>query len=380
MTETTTSETPSASVRRRSVAAAVVTMIAVGIALALTADERQPEDSVGDSRTDVIFRPHGWADEATCADCHEQAEHFDQTGHARTLTRAHLSASAELLERLTDSVSGSQEGVSVFVENDDLWLSRTTDSATVTSRVGWCMGSGTHAKTWVSVVPDAMGASDLLEFRWTWFRGTQEFAVTPGHPDATPPTGIGCLGLQFDGPRAVRCFSCHATRLGDRQDRVDENNLVAGVRCQRCHGPRAEHVRSEGQVIDPAWKFEDRDESVRRCGQCHRNPDEFTADELRPDNRLLPRFQPVGLTQSLCYIQSEMSCSTCHNPHLPLSMQDSLGDWQCTQCHSVDHSLPSPCSADQRSDCVGCHMPKVDQPDAPLQFTDHWIRIIKDEN
>ena len=37
---------------------------------------------------DTVLRDDGWADEQTCADCHEQAETFWQTGHANTLQPA----------------------------------------------------------------------------------------------------------------------------------------------------------------------------------------------------------------------------------------------------------------------------------------------------
>ncbi|MCR9198551.1 MAG: cytochrome c3 family protein [Planctomycetaceae bacterium] len=336
------------------------------------------ESDVRYSRTDAVFRHDGWADSASCGECHEQAEEFDQTGHAQTLLPATAPHSVQLLQMLEDSDIGQKQRVTIDAAGEQLLLARTTESGTTRAAVGWCVGSGTHARTWVSILPDSMGATDLLEYRWTWFRDGQDFAVTPGHPDVVPPTGAGCLGLQFDGPRAVRCFSCHATRLGTREDRVDEAHLVAGVRCQRCHGPRGEHVASGGEITNDSWRFEDREESVRRCGQCHRNAEEFTAEELRPNNTVLPRFQPVGLTQSSCYLLSELSCTSCHDPHKPLSAQDSLGDWQCVQCHSPEHNSQTLCAAGHSADCVRCHMPKVRQPDSPLKFTDHWIRIRKE--
>lgn len=366
---------PSLPTFRQRAVAIVIPLVLLSITLLL--GDAASDATVEYARTDVVFRETGWADESQCADCHEQAEHFSLTGHARTLQRAEDSDSRQILKLLTTSAIGQSESVAVAATAESVSLSRTTESGTLTSQVGWCVGSGTHARTWVSVLPDFMGATDLLEYRWTWFRDGADFAITPAHPETTPPAGIGCVGLQFDGPRAVRCFSCHATRLGSRQDQVDEQHLVAGVMCQRCHGPRGQHVATEGAFVDSRWQFTDRDDSVRRCGQCHRNAEEFTADELQPDNPVLPRFQPVGLTQSACYVQSEMSCTTCHDPHRPLARQDAAGDWQCIQCHQPENAAHTLCGAGEESDCVRCHMPKVRQPDSPLRFTDHWIRVIR---
>jgi hypothetical protein len=40
--------------------------------------------------------------------------------------------------------------------------------------------------------------------------------------------------------------------------------------------------------------------------------------------------------------------------------------------------LPSalPCPVARR-DCVTCHMPKIEIPEAHAEFSDHWIRIAK---
>ena len=135
------------------------------------------------------------------------------------------------------------------------------------------------------------------------------------------------------------------------------------------------------------------------CAECHRRAEDQQPQDISTENVDIVRFQPVGLSQSRCFQQAELSCISCHDPHRPLSMQNSLGDWQCIQCHTTTSSaspaetlhhgtdqtpaaaaqvsskgLFSSCAAHQTSDCVSCHMPKVTT--APgLAFTDHWIRI-----
>lgn len=107
----------------------------------------------------------------------------------------------------------------------------------------------------------------------------------------------------------------------------------------------------------------------------HRRADEQNPEDIRPGNVDIVRFQPVGLTQSPCFRSSpEMTCVTCHDPHRPLEAQDSLGIWQCVQCHDSAHQDQTTCSAGHRDDCLRCHMPKV-RLDSPIRFTDHWIRV-----
>lgn len=323
---------------------------------------------------DLIGASAGWADESRCVDCHEQALEFHRTGHANTLLPASDQDSLELLRELAGSPIGTREQVAVSADDGQVRLHRTSDGITSSVTLDWCVGSGAHARTWISTLPDALGSTDLLELRWTWFRSGEDFVSTPGHPEFTGNGAIARMGLLFDGPRAWRCFSCHATRLPEADGAIGESQIAAGVTCQRCHGPRARHVASEGNYHDPAWVAGDRDESVAKCAQCHRRPDEFDAAEVRPDNPDIVRFQPVGLLQSRCFTESQMTCTTCHDPHRPMSEQDSRNIRQCVQCHDPEIDRHTLCAASMTERCLECHMPAVEAVPG-LPFTDHWIRV-----
>ena len=339
-----------------------------------------------------------WADEAACIDCHEQSTHFGETGHARTLARA---TDDEVLRKLLalNTSQYTDAGVRVDSTQDGLFIRKTDRGKVTTASVDWCFGSGTHANTWVTLLSDSLGSVDILELRWSHFTGTGEFGLTPGHPETNGITSSARLGLLFDGPRARRCFSCHASMPDDNLDLQDFDSIHPGVTCQRCHGPRAEHVASEGSINNALGGSMHRDVSFTMCAECHRQAEDQLAEAVRPDNVDIVRFQPVGLANSKCFVGTEMSCVSCHDPHRPLRMQDSLGDWQCRQCHDSNAtaetasttaeafssaqqvSVPRHTSAMMRPDCsagdqncISCHMPKV--PTAPgLEFTDHWIRI-----
>ncbi len=115
---------------------------------------------------------------------------------------------------------------------------------------------------------------------------------------------------------------------------------------------------------------------MNRCAQCHRRADEMDTEPIHPDNKNLARFQPIGITQSRCFNSPKMTCVICHDPHVPLDDQNLTGIWQCVQCHDGAKDQVT-CGAGQTDDCLSCHMPKV-RGVAPLDFTDHWIRVRSD--
>lgn len=322
---------------------------------------------------DVLQLSTGWADESSCIECHEQAREFFDTGHARTLTRATAPEVKSLFESLVQDPRNSERQISLSWNDQGCQVTREGEEGFSHVRLGWCFGSGNHARTWVGTLPDSQGMSDLLEFRWTWFHQTGGFDLTPGHEERPAAGYYSQLGLLFDQPKARRCFGCHSTVLPLEQGQIREAEIHTGVTCQRCHGPRAEHVTSEGHLTTAIRIPETREESVKRCAECHRSAEEQPADTIRPGNPNIVRFQPIGLSQSACYLRSDMSCLTCHDPHRTLKSQDSRGDWQCVQCHDNQGTDRPLCSQGSTKDCISCHMPKVSM-ERPVQFTDHWIR------
>lgn len=328
---------------------------------------------------DWVSSDAGWVDESRCAECHEQALTFWETGHAQTLRPANDPASISVLATLIQQPACVAEGTSLKIDGEQITAVNDADGVRSQAELDWCFGSGRHAQTWVAGLTDSYGATDLLEYRWTWYHETEDFDITPGQPVEATPGYFGRLGVLFDHPKARRCFGCHASVVPVEDGEIQYEQIHAGVTCQRCHGPRAEHVATEGKVHDPFWSDISQEESVARCGVCHRVPQEFDPADIRADNPEMARFQPVGLLQSRCYQMSQMTCVTCHDPHQTLEAQDSLRISQCVQCHDGADTLRPLCSAGHATDCLSCHMPKVAM-DRPLEFTDHWIRVPDDES
>ncbi|WP_417737076.1 multiheme c-type cytochrome [Rosistilla oblonga] len=367
------SETNKSTDKRTPLAARIaVVAFALLVAAASLTSSRDPVPG------DAVLTMNGWADETSCRECHFEADSYPETGHAQTLRPATDPRSIEILSSVNSDASAADDGLQIDIDPESgVFAVQQDQEISRRIRLDWCFGSGAHAHTWTSTVGDLLGNTDELEFRWTWFHQTDSFALTPGQPEQAGDSHYGAFGLFFDGAKAVGCFSCHTSYLPAENGSIDFHGMVAGINCQRCHGPQQAHVASGGEVIDSDWMATDRLDAVRRCGQCHRNADEQPPGEIRTDNPGIVRFQPVGLLQSPCFIKSEMSCTTCHDPHKSLAAQDSRGIWQCVQCHNPDSPTHTLCAADNRDDCLRCHMPKV-ATNPNIRFTDHWIRVRDD--
>lgn len=321
----------------------------------------------------------GWADESSCIQCHTEAKTFSKTGHARTMHTAGHSDLQPLIQLMRETPAFSQDGLSIESRGSDLRVQRRDGESFNDVTLNWCLGSGDHARTWIGTLHDSDGTTNLLEFRWTWYRELQEFGVTPGQPDEPGQGYYSHLGVLFDHPKARRCLGCHSTRLPIDAGQIQEHQIQAGVNCQRCHGPRQSHVASDGEIREQFWSSASRDEQVARCAECHRHPDEQDPRTVRRDNPDIVRFQPIGLAQSACFQKSQMTCTTCHDPHRSLAEQQSKSIGQCLQCHDGATADRPGCGLGKTEDCLSCHMPKV-KMDRPVHFTDHWIRVRDEAN
>jgi hypothetical protein len=324
---------------------------------------------------DSVLSARGWADESRCAECHTEAESFQETGHARTLHAAAHQESLDLLAQFSRTSETAAEQTRIVSEGTQVGAVHEGQQLSHNLDLEWCFGSGRHARTWVGTLPGSWGETDLVEFRWSWYAELQGFAITPGQPEQGVGGYFDRLGVLFDHPKARACLSCHSSHLPVHQGRIDQSAIRPGVTCQRCHGARAAHIASEGAVSGLSWRDISQQESINRCAQCHRRAEEQDPERITTDNVDMVRFQPVGLVQSACYKgSSALTCLTCHDPHRPMEDQDSSGIWQCVQCHDSASAGQTTCGAGQVDDCLRCHMPKV-RFDAPLHFTDHWIRV-----
>lgn len=221
-----------------------------------------------------------------------------------------------------------------------------------------------------------------------------------------------------DRPTGPLCDGCHSVNYDPRTKTVTEWN----VGCEKCHGPGADHARapSRTNIIDPAKLDPVAANDV--CIQCHSqgrplvNPIEGRAfdwpvgfrvglalrDFWQLEDHTLGettfthfadgtghknRMQGNDFVQSVMYSHG-ITCANCHDPHgTPNAAVLVLPSNQvCGQCHEpggangpraktleahTHHRAGS-----TGSECIACHMPKIEQTLGDVMVRSHTMRFI----
>lgn len=297
-----------------------------------------------------------------------------------------------------------------------------------TAEVALCVGSRRYQQYFerVGSGPDALRRLPLVwhvdEARWSHLNA---LFLEPDSDDWGAHVATwneNCIFCHNTGPmpRLVGASERRPAEPHRFESKVEE----LGIACESCHGPGAEHVgklrgalakfvvglglADVGAIVDPRELPQERANAV--CGQCHsqRLPDPqeklwtFLASgpTFRPDDELAGHVSPItretptldarnpelfrrrfwndgtarltayeylGLTQSPCAKDGELTCSSCHRMHSgdPKGMvePEMRGDAACTQCHAeiaadvaahTHHALDS-----SGSRCLECHMPSI---------------------
>lgn len=322
-----------------------------------------------------------------CADCH--SEYFDawqRSGHSHTIAsatgvkfrdRLHGMTFHDVERDVEFKYEASAEGVSALLPE------KFGDKA---FPLQFALGSGTHAVTFMSLLANAAGETFGIEHRMTWFAHADGPALTPqpllGHPEVDAEF----FGRKFEGSELLKCFACHTTTC-DIQD-AKLVNVIPQVGCESCHGAGSQHVAAMNEDDPPTDLGLDFPNAIRTaeaemrvCEQCHRTARDVPDGKLFADNVELVRLQPVGLSQSACYLQSEgrLRCSTCHDPHDHVGSKPRTEQLAtCVSCHNPDHGQTH-CIQPLDADCISCHMPPVEIHPG-VSFHDHWIRVRKSDS
>jgi hypothetical protein len=275
-----------------------------------------------------------------------------------------------------------------------LEVERTERGRSVCYPVDYAVGSGTHGVTFISLSRGADRGRYLtgLEQRISYFAKGPRLDTSPGQMKADAAaagTTVVPYGRVLDKFELEKCLHCHSTiTAAQGPGHVDPATLVPNISCERCHGPGREHIeaaRRGGPEKDLLLPLGPGDatplKQIELCGQCHRRLDDMvSAAQITPENSDIVRFQPVGLALSRCFQKgkSGLSCTSCHDPHAPVSRDHTAYEAVCLNCHSAAQEKSCPVSP--RSRCIDCHMPRR-TVSLEFVFTDHWIRnLSRDKN
>jgi predicted CXXCH cytochrome family protein len=282
----------------------------------------------------------------------------------------------------------------------------------VEEQVDYVIGSGNHARTYLHRTTEGK----LIELPVSWYaENSGSWAMSPGYDRRN----------QEDIRRAItpECMFCHNgyPQIDQRATPYDSDNAVfpaqlpEGIDCQRCHGPGRAHVAAASasnsnlelirtSIVNP--RMLPRDRQMEVCMQCHlETSSRNMPNEIRAYDRGVLSYRPgqslgdykiyfdrakdatddifevahaaYRLRKSRCFLKSNMTCTTCHNPHnIPRGAEATRTYVAiCESCHqSVAHRVALPAG----SDCISCHMPKRRTEDVVhVVMTDHFIQRYK---
>ena len=279
----------------------------------------------------------------------------------------------------------------------------------------YVIGSGNHARTFIHRAPDGR----LRQLPVTWYTEQGGYwAMSPGYDRPAH--------LDFRRLIVEDCMSCHNAYPGgvrnDGNGPKFQEPLPEGIDCQRCHGPGQAHidaarsgdrVAARRTIVNPAGYGRER--QLETCLQCHLETTssplpfqirryEQPAFSYTPGKSLADYFirfdhapgtgwdDKVGvaghayrLMKSACFQKSEMTCSTCHDPHDAPRGAAAVQHYvaACQRCHSGVHAqgvprvpgIPASGVGGSAPSCLDCHMPKRRTDDVVhVVMTDHDIQ------
>ena len=219
-------------------------------------------------------------------------------------------------------------------------------------------------------------------------------------------------------PTGPLCDGCHSVNYNIETKTVTEWN----VGCEKCHGPGSEHARqpSRENIVNPARLNYVQANNV--CIQCHsqgrplNNPmdgkyydwpvgfhvgmdlkDFWKLEEHKPGQQSFTHFadgtahknrmQGNDFVTSVMYTHG-VTCFSCHDVHGTGNDADLIkpASVLCQECHGPrSPNGPRTATLEQHthhkkdspgSECVNCHMPKIEQTIADVNVRAHTFRFI----
>jgi len=309
-----------------------------------------------------------------CAACHTQAKSQPATSMAHALETVEECQTLSAHPLLTFATG--KYTYRIERRGDQSFYSVSDGVDTVTMLIRWAMGASSAIGQTYILEKDG----EFYESRVSYFSELGGLNITLGAQGAAPASLLDAGGRRMNREDELQCFGCHATNATQgRQVTLDK--MTAGVQCERCHGPAAEHLAgmTKGDSKPPAMKDFSKlstEQMSDFCGQCHRTWEDVVAVGRFDINDI--RFQPYRLAGSKCYDpdDSRISCLACHDPHNEVDSHSSDYDSKCRTCHGGGKPGARVCQT-ASSRCASCHMPKIELPGAHHKFTDHRIRVVK---
>jgi predicted CXXCH cytochrome family protein len=219
-------------------------------------------------------------------------------------------------------------------------------------------------------------------------------------------------------PTGPLCDGCHSVNYNVQTKTVTEWN----VGCEKCHGPGSEHVArpSQANIVNPTRL--DSIQANNVCIQCHSQgqplsgpiagkyydwpvgfhvglnlKDFWKMEEFKLGETTFTHFadgtahknrmQGNDFASSLMYTRG-VTCFSCHDVHGTANNADLIkpANVLCLECHGPKSpNGPHTASIEEHThhkagsagdQCVGCHMPKIEQTIANVNVRSHTFKFI----
>ncbi len=335
-------------------------------------------------------RPQRWPEpvrtatavgDSVCLSCHKDKATYETTAH-RLTTR--LPAPGAMIGSFADGrneLRTTNDALHFRMHADSSGFYQTAifgrppDTTSRTERVAIVAGSGRKGQSFLY-----LRDSRLFQLPVSSWRNPDTWINSPG------PAYVDGVA-NFSRGVAPRCLECHATWIESVPDLRIENRFktetaILGITCERCHGAGGEHVAGERSIlhrfkrvaiVNPARLSRER--QMDTCAQCHgglgepripsftyvsgqRLSDFVTLPAATHDTTVDVHGNKVGLlSQSTCFLRSQMTCLTCHDVH---KQQRDASEFnaKCLACHQVKSCGEfATHGASITGHCVDCHMP-----------------------
>jgi hypothetical protein len=327
-----------------------------------------------------------YAGSASCIKCHRQiyedylhTAHFMSTRHANENT-----VSGSLKNGANSFLFDKNSEVRIEKRDSGLYQAFYQNGKAIDARRFAITVGGVKAESYLY-----WKGNKLFQLPVSYFKPIHQWTNSPGY-DSTY--------ADFSRPITSGCLACHASYAGTRREEAkngqttnefDENTMILGIDCERCHGPAADHVyyqstHSEDKTARHIITYASltRDQKINMCAVCHsgstgvmlRSTYTYKPNDRLADYKLEDLFQPADPTRldvhdnqsrlletSKCYLMSQMSCATCHDLHHSERQQVNLYSEKCLSCHSTaTHNtckLPEVLQGLLPNNCIDCHMP-----------------------
>lgn len=319
-----------------------------------------------------------------CIECHEK----EVNGFARSKMAYSMRVAAQESEG-TVRVPGTS--IRMYSNKEGAWQSLESQGHTESYRVGYVIGSGTHASGYIVSLADHLFQSPVA-----YYNRRSAYGLAPGYENESDP--------DFTRPIQPGCLFCHAGSFsqvtGTQNEYAPRPFVHLAIGCIRCHGPADAHLQHAraSNIVNPARLEPAARDSI--CEQCHLrgaarvlNPGKefadfvagqplestFTIYRYTTPEGTEPKFSVISHSEQLALSRCKrmsgnaMWCGSCHDPHNEPTDAVPYYRAKCLSCHAGTRFAASHPS--KKSNCIGCHMPKKEANDGGhTVFTDHRIQ------